>query len=77
MSTIDETCLEAQCIAEGIMTPSECGHALRFTLAEAYKLASKGDDILATIDPVEFAAMTADERQYHRREIKRIASESP
>jgi hypothetical protein len=73
MSTVEERQLKAQCIAEGIMTPSECGRALRFTLTEAYGLAVKGADIVTTIDPVEFATMTATERRFHRREIKRIA----
>jgi hypothetical protein len=75
-STVEERQLRAQCIAEGIMTPSECGRALRFTLAEAYRLAAKGADIVTTIDPVEFATMTAPERRFHRREIERITKKA-
>jgi hypothetical protein len=66
--------MEEMCIAEGLMTPTEIGWALRFTLAEAYKLASKGDYILATVDPLEFVTMTESERRYHRRALKRMAA---
>lgn len=55
-----------------LMTNGEVGKAVGFTLAEAYRMAKKGER-LNSIDPVEFETMTAIERRKHNRELTRLA----
>jgi hypothetical protein len=61
--------------SSGIPDAITCGRMVRFTLAQAYDMAAKGD-YLSTIDPAEFATMTEAERRYHRRTLKQIAKDA-
>lgn len=54
------------------MSNAQVGSALHYTLAEAYRMARKGD-VLSTIDPIEFAMMSIAERRHHRRIMKALA----
>jgi hypothetical protein len=54
------------------MSNGDVGKALRFTLADAYRMAKKGDR-LNTIDPIEFETMSRADRRTHCRELNRLA----
>jgi excinuclease UvrABC nuclease subunit len=54
------------------MSSDEVGRRIRFTLADAYRLAAKGERF-NTFNPIEFATMPEHERRHHRRMMKRIA----
>jgi hypothetical protein len=58
------------------MSNMDVGKALGFTLADAYRMARKGDR-LNTIDPIEFETMSRTDRRRHCRELNRLARLAP